>query len=72
MDGNPLLYPGDQQFLPPATGDYECLEAPAMGVQFEAGFSAVDGNYGFGDGCFQADAARSPRRLRPRLRHLHR
>lgn len=60
VDGLPLLYPTDQQFLPPATGDYECLEAPAMGVQFETGFSAVDGNYGFGDGCFQADAARSP------------
>ncbi len=60
VDGNPLLYPGDQQFMPPATGDYECLEAPAMGVQFEAGFSAVDGNYGFGDGCFQADATRTP------------
>ena len=26
-----------------------------MGVQFQNGFSAVDGNYGFGDGCFAPD-----------------
>jgi SdrD B-like domain len=30
-----------------------CLEGPLMGVQFEkAGFADVNGNYGFGDGCF--------------------
>jgi hypothetical protein len=50
--GAPLLYPADQQFLGPATGDAECVEAPAMGIQFESGFSTVDGNYGFGGGCF--------------------
>jgi hypothetical protein len=44
----------------------DCLEGPLMGVQFgtyatdqgtpDANFgAAVDGNYGFGDGCFQAD-----------------
>lgn len=43
VDGNPVdFYP-----LAPATGDYDCLEAPMMGLQFENGFSAIDGNYGF-------------------------
>ncbi|HYD39671.1 MAG TPA: SdrD B-like domain-containing protein [Anaeromyxobacter sp.] len=51
-EGLPLLYPADQQFLPPATDAFDCVEAPAMGVQFEKGFSAVDGNYGFTDACF--------------------
>lgn len=51
VNGDPLVYPDDQQVLP----DYpaaECLEGPLMGVQFQSGFSNVDGNYGFGDGCF--------------------
>jgi SdrD B-like protein len=50
VDGDPLLFPQDQQVLPtdPAA---DCLEAPLMGVQFQTGFSSVDGNYGFGDGC---------------------
>ena len=26
-----------------------------MGVQFQKGYSTVDGNYGFGDGCFAPD-----------------
>ncbi|GAB4452169.1 MAG: hypothetical protein Kow0031_34600 [Anaerolineae bacterium] len=60
VDGNPLAYPGDQQ-VTNSSGD--CLEGPLMGVQFgpsatdqgtpDANFgAAVDGNYGFGDGCF--------------------
>ena len=27
-----------------------------MGVQFQNGYSTVDGNYGFGDGCFAPNA----------------
>jgi uncharacterized repeat protein (TIGR01451 family) len=48
VDGNSV----DQQVLPPASDSYDCLEAPLMGVQFDEEFAAVDGNYGFGDGCF--------------------
>jgi hypothetical protein len=44
--------PTDQIALPPATGGYRCLEAPQMGLQFQKGYSTVDGNYGFVDGCF--------------------
>ena len=48
-DGNRLGYPDGQRI----TGsDSDCLEAPLMGVQFQNGYSTVDGNYGFGDGCF--------------------
>ncbi len=32
----------------PTKAHAECLEAPFMGVQFQSGFSTVDGNYGFG------------------------
>ncbi len=62
VDGNPLVHGTDEQVLPldPAA---ECLEGPLMGNQFgtyatdqgtpDANFGAqVDGNYGFGDGCF--------------------
>ncbi len=49
VDGNPLPYPSGQQVV---SSDQDCLEAPLMGVQYQNGFSAVDGNYGFGDGCF--------------------
>ncbi len=63
VDGKPLANPGDQQVLPIGSGK-DCLEGPLMGVQFGpyptdqdnpdiANFgAAVDGNYGFGDGCF--------------------
>ncbi len=30
----------------------DCIESPVAGIQFQKGFSTVDGNYGFGDGCF--------------------
>jgi len=64
------LVGGDQQALP-LGADIEgntlpCLEAPMLGVQFgpmadgvgtpDENFGAtVDGNYGFGDGCFMPD-----------------
>ncbi len=51
MDGNPLTYPDSQQVLP-TDPNAECLEGPLMGVQFQTGFSTVNGNYGFADGCF--------------------
>ena len=55
VDGNPLIAPTDENVLP--GGNVEgntapCLEGPLMGNQFQTGFSNVDGNYGFGDGCF--------------------
>jgi hypothetical protein len=53
VDGNPVA----QQITANAT---DCLEAPLMGVQFQQGFSTVDGNYGFGDGCFTVDANGDP------------
>ena len=62
VDGAPLQNPADQQVLPVGSGK-GCLEGPLMGVQFgpyptdqgtsAANFgAAVDGNYGFGDACF--------------------
>jgi uncharacterized repeat protein (TIGR01451 family) len=68
VDGKPLMNPADQQVLPTDVSgnqpaDAPCLEGSLMGVQFgaygtdqgtpDANFGAtVDGNYGFGDGCF--------------------
>jgi hypothetical protein len=62
VDGNPLTHGVDENALP-LGADAPCLEAPMMGVQFgpmssdvgtpDENFGAtVDGNYGFGDGCF--------------------
>lgn len=62
IDGTPFLHGTDEQVLP-LDDSLGCIEAPLMGVQFatyangqgtaEANFGAsVDGNYGFGDGCF--------------------
>lgn len=64
LDGTPLAHGTDEKVLP-LTSDAGCIEAPLMGVQFgtyateqgtpAANFGAsVDGNYGFGDGCFGA------------------
>ena len=56
-DGTPLIHGTDEQVLP-LDDNKECIEAPLTGVQFFAGALdandgvAVDGNYGFGDGCF--------------------
>ncbi len=49
VDGDRLAYPADQQVT---ASDTDCLEGPLMGIQFQSGFSTVDGNYGFADGCF--------------------
>ncbi len=49
VNGNRLPYPAGQQIT---DSDSDCLEGPLMGVQFQNGYSTVDGNYGFGDGCF--------------------
>jgi hypothetical protein len=59
-DGTPVVHGADEKFLP-LDDSKECLEAPMMGVQFSGGDDtkasfpgvAVDGNYGFGDGCFE-------------------
>lgn len=62
VDGTPLIHGTDEQVLP-TSDSLGCIEAPLMGVQFatyatgqgtaDANFGAsVDGNYGFGDGCF--------------------
>lgn len=75
MDGNPLLHGTDEQVLP-LNDALECIEAPLMGVQFatyatgqgtpEANFGAtVDGNYGFGDGCFVSLAPFAPGQFDP-------
>lgn len=64
LDGTPMVHGTDEQVLP-LSDQAECIEAPLMGVQFapyatgqggpDANFGAtVDGNYGFGDGCFGA------------------
>ncbi|MEP7295978.1 MAG: SdrD B-like domain-containing protein, partial [Burkholderiales bacterium] len=59
LDGTPYVHGTDEQVLP-TDDSKECIEAPLMGVQFWGGDPAngtfpgveVDGNYGFGDGCF--------------------
>lgn len=62
VDGDPLVHGIDENVLP-TDDSKDCLEGPLMGVQFgpyatdqgtsAANFgAAVDGNYGFGDGCF--------------------
>ncbi|MBI5352269.1 MAG: hypothetical protein HZB50_06485 [Chloroflexi bacterium] len=57
VNGDPLAYPVGQQVLPNDPSK-NCLEGPLMGVQFgpmeaDGNFgAAVNGNYGFGDGCF--------------------
>lgn len=65
LDGTPMVHGTDEQVLPLDDVNGGCIEAPLMGVQFgtyatdqgtpAANFGAsVDGNYGFGDGCFGA------------------
>ena len=55
-EGNPLINGADENVLPVGSdtpgNEAECLEGPLMGVQYQTGYSSVDGNYGFGDGCF--------------------
>ncbi len=45
VEGNPI----DQFAMPPASGGYDCLEAPMTGMQFGSDFAAVDGNWGFAE-----------------------
>jgi len=45
--GDPVDFPS----FPPATGDYDCLEGPPMGVQFSHGQQSLPGNWGFGEAC---------------------
>ncbi len=64
VDGNALVHGVDENVLVPTQGDDgECLSSFLQSVQFgpyptdvgtaDANFgAAVDGNYGFGDGCF--------------------
>ena len=64
VDGNPLVHGVDENVLVPNQGtDGECISSFLQSVQFgpyptgqgtpDANFgAAVDGNYGFGDGCF--------------------
>jgi uncharacterized repeat protein (TIGR01451 family) len=62
VDDNPLVHGVDENVLP-LDPNAPCIEAPMMGVQFgpmatdvgtpNENFGAtVDGNFGFGDGCF--------------------
>jgi hypothetical protein len=57
VNGDPLLHGTDEQVLP-LDPNAECLEGPLMGIQFATysdgtNFGAsVNGNYGFGEGCF--------------------
>ena len=64
VDGNPLIHGVDENVLAPDQAtDGECISSFMQGIQFgpyptdqgtpDANFGAtVDGNYGFGDGCF--------------------
>ena len=49
VNNAPLAYPAGQQVTKSPT---DCLEAPLMGVQFQSGYSTVDGNYSFGSACY--------------------
>jgi uncharacterized repeat protein (TIGR01451 family) len=62
VNGNPLAHGTGEQVLP-LDPNADCLEGPLQGIQFgpyaadqgtpAASFgAAVDGNYGFGEGCF--------------------
>ena len=64
VDGNPLVHGVDENVLAPdQEGDSECISSFIQSIQFgpyptdqgtpDANFGAsVDGNFGFGDGCF--------------------
>ncbi|MFN2270987.1 MAG: IPT/TIG domain-containing protein, partial [Anaerolineae bacterium] len=46
VNGDPI---NDIPSLPPSTGGYDCLEAPLTGIQFGTEWSALPGNWGFGE-----------------------
>ena len=56
VDGNPLVHGADEQVLPPATGPRTAWRGRSWASSSHlrrANFGdSVDGNYGFGDGCF--------------------
>lgn len=59
VNGSPLNYGPGQLVTKTGLDPYaagktasDCLEGPMMGIQFQQGFSTVNGNYGFTDGCF--------------------
>ncbi|MEZ4864695.1 MAG: SdrD B-like domain-containing protein [Caldilineaceae bacterium] len=56
-NGVELTNPEDQQLLPPDPTGKRCIEAPLSGTQFQSDFATLDGNYGFGDGCFDNGVA---------------
>ena len=51
VDGEPVDFPP----LPPAGAGKDCLEGPMMGTQAGDGQNNLDGNWGFGDGCYGTD-----------------
>ena len=52
-NGEPLPFGApNQEVLPIDPNGNRCLEGPLMGTQLESGFAALDGNWGFADGCF--------------------
>ena len=69
LDGNPLIHGVDENVLVPTQEtDGECISSFMQGIQFapyptdqgtpDANFgAAVNGNYGFGDGCFVVNGA---------------
>ncbi|MBX0329243.1 hypothetical protein K2Z83_16335 [Oscillochloris sp. ZM17-4] len=59
-DGTPLD-PGFFQALPLNDGaGRDCVEGPMVGIQFGSEYAAVDGNYGFTEGCSVAQGAYNP------------
>ena len=48
VNGDPVDFPP----LPPAEFNQDCLEGPMMGTQAGNGQNSLDGNWGFGAGCF--------------------
>ena len=53
-NGVPLAFGTPNQEVLPTINPNEkrCIEAPLMGTQIQSGFATLDGNWGFGDGCF--------------------
>lgn len=52
-NGAPLPFgTPNQEVLPTDPTGKRCIEAPLMGTQIQSGFATLDGNWGFGDGCF--------------------
>ena len=52
-NGSPLPWGSpNQEVLPIDPTGKRCIEGPLMGTQLQSGFATLDGNWGFGDGCF--------------------